>query len=317
MAQLPLIAPINKVDLATDIKTGTLLTEKGKGKQLYLYTADYASPVLLELGRLREDTFRAIGLGSGKDCDIDQYDFSYEHLILWDDVKQAIIGGYRLMECRKALDNDIPLYTQSIYQFSDTFIDQYFDQTVEMGRVFVQKSYWGTRSLDYLWYGMAYYFAAKPQHHYFVCALSIPTAFSPYARQLMVEFYSRLFPCEERLATSLHPYKSSNINTGNFFNKLSDIISQKARFKFLKKYLEEMGFDFPMLYKNTDIFHQDGVQFISFGYDQGFSNALDGLMLADTRRIRSLTRNRYTSDTDKAQASKTAHKQKNTVSEET
>ncbi|NRB39524.1 MAG: GNAT family N-acetyltransferase [Pseudomonadales bacterium] len=314
MAHSKLIDPIAKAELSKDIKTGKLLAEKGRGKQLYLYTADYESPVLLELGRLREETFRAVGLGSGKSCDIDEYDFSYEQLILWDDDKQAIIGGYRLMECRKAQENNIALYTQSIYQYSDEFIDEYFDHTVEMGRVFVQKSYWGTRSLDYLWYGMAYYFAEKPNHHYFVCALSIPTAFSPYARQLMVEFYSRLFPSEKQLATSLFPYKSSNIDTGNFFNKLTDIIGQKARFKFLRKYLEEMGFNFPMLYKNTDIFHKDGVKFISFGYDQGFSNALDGLMLADTRRIRSLTRNRYTSEVDKATSTDTP--QKDTALEE-
>ena len=304
-----LIDPVNKSELSKDIQTGKLLAEKGHGKQLYVYTANYESPVLLELGRLREETFRAVGLGSGKSCDIDAYDLSYDHLILWDNDKQSIIGAYRLMECRKAKENNIALYTESIYTYSDTFIDEYFDETVEMGRVFVQKSYWGTRSLDYLWYGMAYYFADKPNHHYFVCALSIPTAFSPYARQLMVEFYSRLFPSDKKLVTSLYPYKSSNIDTGNFFTKLAGVIGHKARFKFLRKYLESMGFNFPMLYKNTDIFHKDGVKFISFGYDQGFSNALDGLMLADTRRIRSLTRTRYTSEVDKKRSTESSSQQ--------
>lgn len=298
-----LIDAVDKGALSVEIQTGQLLAEKGNSKQLYLYNCDHESAVLRELGRVREESFRAVGLGSGKSCDLDQYDFIYDHLILWDDEKQAIIGSYRLMECAKAMKltttgSKPPLYTQSIYQYSELFKQRYFDKTVEIGRVFVHKSYWGTRSLDYLWYGMAYYFAARPTQQYFVCALSIPTIFSPYAKQLMVDFYSARFPSKEKLATSFHPYKDV-IDTGNFFHKLTKVIGDKARLKYLKTYLQSMGFKFPMLYKNTEIFHPDGVQFISFGHDKSFNNALDGLMFADTSRIRSLTRKRYTSDVDK------------------
>ena len=308
MAMSPLIKPVSKIELDADIKKAQLLGEKSKDKQLYLYKADYNSPVLLELGRLREEAFRCVGLGSGKSCDLDDYDFFYEHLILWDDTKKAIIGSYRLMPCidaaKKSGANCSPaLYTETIYKFTDKFKEDYFDKTVEMGRVFVQKDYWGTRSLDYLWFGMAYYFEERKHLQYFVCALSIPTAFSPYAKQVMVDFYSRLFPCEESLATSLYPYKGS-LDTCNFFKKLSNVMAYRARFKFLRNYLADMGFTFPMLYKNTEIFHQDGVKFISFGYDKGFSNALDGLMFADTQRIRSLTRNRYTSEVERKNAEK-------------
>lgn len=55
-----------------------------------------------------------------------------------------------------------------------------------------------------------------------------------------------------------------------------------------------MGLSFPMLFKNTEVFHRDGVRFIAFGYDKAFSNAFDGLMFADTQRIQKLTLDRYT-----------------------
>jgi hypothetical protein len=38
---------------------------------------------LREIGRLREITFREAGEGTGKDLDLDEYDSTYTHLVLW------------------------------------------------------------------------------------------------------------------------------------------------------------------------------------------------------------------------------------------
>ncbi|MCK5881796.1 MAG: GNAT family N-acetyltransferase [Sinobacterium sp.] len=282
--------------------SGILLSERGADKQIYLYKASTETPVLLELGRLREETFRSVGLGTGKGYDLDGYDFYYEHLILWDDTQSCIIGSYRLLPCSESITPSEQqcspaLYTETIYQLSDAFKADYFPTTVEIGRVFIQKKYWGTKSLDYLWFGMAYYFDRKPELKYFICALSIPAAFSPYAKQLMVEFYSRAFPCDETLATAIYPYELNNkFTTSKFFNGLSELISEKSQFKFLRKHLSDFGYKFPMLYKNTEIFHRDGVKFLSFGHDKGFSSALDGLMLADTSKMRIKVKTRYTKE---------------------
>jgi len=292
----PVIEARDRLQLETELKAGMLLGSKGLDKQIYLYASNRITCVLEEIGRLREQTFRCIGLGTGKDCDLDQYDISYDHLVLWDDQAKEIVGSYRLKPCAEAKSlpgNETGLYTQSIYQLSDKFIQEYFVETVEIGRVFIQEKYWGTRSLDYLWYGMAYYFELKPHLRYFICALSIPPNFSPYAKQIMVDFYTRHFGNDETLATALYPYTGC-VNTATFFEKLAGIFQTRAKFKFLKTYVAELGFKFPMLYKNTEIFHRDGVKFISFGYDKGFSDALDGLMFADTHRMRVKTKSRYT-----------------------
>lgn len=37
--------------------------------------------ILIEIGRLREYTFRQVGEGSGKACDLDTYDNHYKHLV--------------------------------------------------------------------------------------------------------------------------------------------------------------------------------------------------------------------------------------------
>ena len=58
------------------------------------YLAEYEDiPNLMhEIARLREETFRAIGEGTGKSLDQDEFDRHFKQMILWDNVKQKIAG---------------------------------------------------------------------------------------------------------------------------------------------------------------------------------------------------------------------------------
>ena len=51
------------------------------GKTIYLYRRhdEARTPILRELGRLREIAFRAVGEGSGRRRDLDSYDDDYYH----------------------------------------------------------------------------------------------------------------------------------------------------------------------------------------------------------------------------------------------
>lgn len=59
----------------------------------------YCSPsvkipnVLNEIGRLREVTFRAVGEGTNRSIDLDEYDLYYYHLFIWDREEEKIVGG--------------------------------------------------------------------------------------------------------------------------------------------------------------------------------------------------------------------------------
>lgn len=48
-----------------------------------------------EIGRLRERTFRQIGEGTGRSCDIDRFDVDYEHICLWNEKTREIVGSPR------------------------------------------------------------------------------------------------------------------------------------------------------------------------------------------------------------------------------
>ena len=51
-------------------------------------TTDQIPHLLLEIGRLREMTFRTVGEGTGKAVDIDRFDHSYTHLFIWNREKK-------------------------------------------------------------------------------------------------------------------------------------------------------------------------------------------------------------------------------------
>ena len=51
-----------------------LRTTNKAGNEVYVVTAHNAPNVMREIGRLREIAFRTAGGGTGKECDIDEFD---------------------------------------------------------------------------------------------------------------------------------------------------------------------------------------------------------------------------------------------------
>ena len=56
-----------------------LRTTNKAGNEVYVVTAHNAPNVMREIGRLREIAFRTAGGGTGKDCDIDEFDTMEPH----------------------------------------------------------------------------------------------------------------------------------------------------------------------------------------------------------------------------------------------
>ena len=156
-------------------------TNKG-GRDIYITTAHQSPNIMREIGRLREISFGAEGGGSGKDCDIDEFDIApephcYKQLFVWDPVDEEIIGGYRYI-----LGNDIFIdssgellsATAGLFYFTDIFKENYLANTLELGRSFVRPDYQPTHSLrkgmfslDNLWDGLGAMAKTHPEIKYF------------------------------------------------------------------------------------------------------------------------------------------------------
>lgn len=264
------------------------------GKTIYLWQRtdkESESPLLRELGRLREIAFRAVGEGSGKRRDIDSYDDDYLHLILWDESDLEIVGAYRFIPtARQVSEKGLEgLYSHSLFHY-DQKMDTIVQQGIELGRSFIQPRYWGRRGLDYLWSGIGAYLARYPHYRYLFGPVSISGGLPPAARDLLVAFYRLWFPATHPLAVSRCPYPAT----------LPDVLAQFGGDDYtedltrLKSLLSNLGCALPPLYKQySELCEPGGVQFIDFGSDPDFNHCVDGLVLVDLQRLKASRYQRY------------------------
>ena len=260
------------------------------GKAIYCYRFDGSSPLLREIGRLREVAFRAVGEGTWQRRDLDDHDLYYMHLIVWDPEDLEIAGAYRLGECAKIIQKVGPkgLYSRHFYQF-ERGMDDIFAEGLELGRSFVQPRYWGKRSLEYLWMGIGALLNQHPEYRYLFGSVSISNTLPEPAKQALVAFYRHYFPAQQRLAIANHAFR---VTEHPGFELKGDHYDDD--FKALKSYLGSLGASVPTLYKQySDLCEQGGVQFLEFGVDPDFSDSIDGLVLVDIHRLKARKRKRY------------------------
>lgn len=187
------------------------------GNHIYIFSGHQKPNLMKEVGRLREVSFRMAGGGSGKDCDVDEFDTGehcYKQLIVWNPVDNEVVGGYRFQLCSDARqpDGSYHLSTTEIFNFSEALQRDYFPYTIELGRSFVQPQYQpsaenrkGLFSLDNLWDGLGALVLLYPEIRYFFGKVTMYTDFNREARDLILCFMHHYFPDPDRLVTVPHP----------------------------------------------------------------------------------------------------------------
>ncbi|WP_337879073.1 lysophospholipid acyltransferase family protein [Rheinheimera sp.] len=286
--------PEDRILLKKAVEACPLLGETSDGKQIYLYQYQQSSPVLREIGRLREVAFRAVGEGTGQRRDIDLYDSYYEQLILWDKDDLEIVGAYRFANTANVMAEKglAGLYTASLFRFSER-MTPYLAQGLELGRSFVQPRYWGKRSLEYLWYGIGAYLKQNPDIRYLFGGVSLSNSYPKAARDLMVYFYSLYFHCTEQSAAPNLPYELPPETLTQLQQHFTgDNYTQD--FVQLKHLLANMGVSIPTLYKQySELTEPGGVKFLAFGVDPDFADCVDGLVLVDMNQLKANKKARY------------------------
>lgn len=293
LTQKAIAHPQKKDDLVKELKKSQLLGETSDGKQIYLYDYEDDSVVLKELGRLRELSFRKVGEGINKKRDTDKYDIYYQHIILWDENELEIVGSYRIGNGKFINENigEKGFYSSTLFKYDKNF-NKYIDDSIELGRSFVQPKYWGTRALDYLWYGIGAYLKANPNIKYMFGPVSISASFPSVAKDMMIFYYSHYFSSDKQLIESKIPYQYSSHIT-ELKEKFS-LDNRRNDFKILKSTLNSIGVSIPTLFKQySDICDEGGVKFLSFNVDPDFSNCVDGFILVDVTKLKMSARKRY------------------------
>ncbi len=249
------------------------------------YAVCYASAAqipaaLLEIGRLRELTFRSAGEGAGRSRDLDRFDRHYDHLILWNREKREIAGAYRIAKT----DVVGQLYTSTLFKLRRDFY-QRIQPALELGRSFVRSEYQkGYLPLLLLWKGLGHYVAAFPQYKILFGPVSISNGYCSSSRELMVEFLTERHG-DSDMSDCVRPRKKFHVRR-NFSSLLSDLDDLSA----VIAELEEDRKGVPILLRH---YLQLGGRILEFSVDRRFSNVLDGLIVVDLTRAKRAQLDRY------------------------
>ena len=284
----------NKMLLKEEVNNAEVLGHTLDGKKIILTEAKNAPFLMQELGRVREVSFRAIGGGTGGAKDNDLYDNYYKHLILWDEEDLEIVGAYRIGEVAQIIKNRgmKGLYTYNLCNFNEHFQD-YCNNSVELGRSFVQPKYWGSRALDNLWQGVGAYLAKNPHIVYTYGTVTINADTPKQAVAALVYFYSLHFSCDTDMMSAKTPYFMS-YEQKQEFDMLFKYKSYKDGFVVLKKYLKDLGTSVPTLFKQyAELYDEGAVRFFDFSINEELHGVVEGFIIADNSKMKEAKRKRY------------------------
>jgi len=262
------------------------------GKQIYLLDAAADNSALKEIGRLRELSFRKVGEGTGLKRDLDRFDAHYRHIVLWDETALEIVGAYRIADCAPLLARQglAGLYSHTLFDYQDSALP-WLQNSIELGRSFVQPRYWGSRSLDYLWQGIGAYLRRHPQVRYLFGPVSLSASLPEAAREWIVATHAACFAPDRVDATARSPVPIS-ADVAREAQQLAD--NPDLALQRLRERLAAMHCALPALYRQyVDLCENDGVNFLAFSVDADFGHCIDGLIRIDLQRLRPHKRARY------------------------
>jgi len=245
---------------------------------------------------LREISFRQVGEGVNKRRDIDKYDRYYKHIVLWDNEDLEIVGAYRIGISSEIVEkySAEALYTHSLFSYTQEF-DRYLQNSIELGRSFVQPKYWGSRALDYLWQGIGAYLKNNPQIKYLYGGVSISQNYPKVAKDMILYFYDTYFGAKEKLVEASIPYSFDfNDEYMKVFQKELLLNDYREDFKTLKKALGFLELSVPTLYKQyAELCEEDGIEFCAYNVDKDFSDCVDSFIVLSVDKIKEKQRARY------------------------
>jgi hypothetical protein len=284
----------DKKNIRDEVYSSEYLGETSDGKKIYLADFEKNTPLLKEIGRLREISFRKVGEGSGMIRDLDEFDLYYRHIILWDEDNMEIVGSYRLGQGREIYEmlGGEGFYTNTLFNYTSEF-ENILPYSIELGRSFVQPKYWGTKALDYLWHGIGAYLSKYPWVRYMFGPVSISGTYPPAAQNAIVYVYSKHFDAKTCGARSKNEYLLSEQDKAEMVEIFVGETYEED-FRILKRYLKNFGLTVPTLYKHySELCESGGVSFHSFGIDEDFGGCIDGFIVVNTQKILLAKRQRY------------------------
>jgi putative hemolysin len=294
-AQEPIAAAEPTEFLATEIERlpkDHCLAESGD-LAVYFAKASEVPRLLLEVGRLREITFRGAKEGTGKSRDLDRFDQHYWQVLLWHKTRQELVGAYRAGNTAEILPQQgvTGLYTSTLFRY-DAQIFEKLGPAMELGRSFVRLEYQRQYApLLLLWKGIARLLATQTDAAVLFGAVSISNDYNQTSREIIYRFFEARMAGDELagLIEPRRPFRPAGLRPWDcraMCHALSDLED-------LSQPIADVESDckgLPILLRQ---YAKVGGKLLSFNVDRKFSNVLDGLVVVDLRKAQSAVLERY------------------------
>ncbi|MEN6618458.1 MAG: GNAT family N-acyltransferase [Rikenellaceae bacterium] len=283
----PIALPKNRKALQKEINTlapHKLLFTTGRYS---CYLTDYKSiPLMMhELGRRREEAFRAVGEGTGRPLDMDEYDEYYRHLILWDKQRARLVGAYRLGFGKEIIEKRgiKGLYTNTLFSYEKPFI-KILSQSIELGRSFIVLDYQKEAlPLVLLIKGLFYSVLNNNDVKYLLGPVSISSWYPKFYRSLMIYYLENHHSAKEmeKLVIPRNPFFPDYLRTSVddlMHNKMNSV----EKFDRYLLRLSNNEYRLPTLLKK---YLNINSKIITFNVDPDFNYCVDGLVLLDLMQV--------------------------------
>lgn len=191
---------------------------------IYTFHGARCPNLMREVWRLRQLSYSGVGVSLGGDMSGDRADVdgTCRQLIVWDDLRHQIVGGYRYTLCAEVAKQRLSLWRY--FTFTPHFENDYLPYAVELGRSFVSPDYQSSSqrntifALDAVWEGLGRVVAGADVRYLFGRVTLYPSL-GVRARNLLVGFMRYIFPARESLMCARRPLEAgvSRYRCGQIF----------------------------------------------------------------------------------------------------
>jgi putative hemolysin len=277
-------------DIAEQADQGVLSREYQRLREKYLLfdlqnysvlcaPSDQMPLIMHEIGCLREITFRAIGEGTNKSIDLDDFDLYYYHLFVWDNETGKIVGAYRVGKGKDIIGEYgiRGFYVSTLFRMHGR-MQQVLEQSLELGRSFIVQEYQRKpMPLFLLWKGILYFLLKNSEYRYLIGPVSISNRFSEFSKHTIIE-YIRKNHYNDQYARYIKPKRQFRVPGYSFDTEI--LFENLKNLQQLDRLIEDVESNsrMPVLLKK---YLQLGGKIVEFNIDPLFNDCLDGLLILD------------------------------------
>jgi putative hemolysin len=291
----PVVPPVDPAEVRMELSDPSrrqCLIEQGPYRVYLAQQADIPR-TLDEIARLREVTFRSVGEGTGCAQDMDVFDSTYHHLVLYDEEIGCVVGAYRLALCDDVIREQgfEGLYTNSLFRFRPSMRKELM-HAIELGRSFVRPEYQKKPlALALLWRGIGEVLRKYPRYHRLLGAVSISERYRGSARNLLVSFLHEVHS-DVRLSRLVDPRNPLRIRLDAIERRVLRYGCRNLR-ELSKAIVDASGLRVPVLLER---YLELGARVLALNVDSKFGNCIDALIFVDLDQAPENLLRRFMSD---------------------